>query len=148
MKNNLQKLPFKTFLKTFKFVPRVAVNLLVKNSSKQILLTKRAKPPFAGYWHIPGSFLLKGEKLADCIERVAREELGIKLEKEKVKLLGVFEDLDKDERGHIIDVIYCYQLTENNLSLKPIGDTKAIEFFSKLPSNIGFNHKEYLNNMK
>lgn len=57
------KLPLKTFLKTFKLAPRAAVSLLIKNNQGQILLTKRLKPPFANYWHLPGSFIIKNETI-------------------------------------------------------------------------------------
>ena len=136
-----KKLPFKTFLKTFKFVPRVAVNLYIKDNLDQILLTKRKIPPFKDYWHIPGSFLLKKERIKDCIERVAKEELGIKLRQNRIELLGVFENLDKDERGHVIDIIYGLKI---NSSLKSGRKSQFVKFFRKLPPNIGFNHEDYL----
>lgn len=80
------KLDFKTFLKTIKYAPRVAVNLLVKDQQGQILFTKRAKEPFKGYWHFPGTFIFKGETLMDCLFRLAREELGLDIKDNLLKL--------------------------------------------------------------
>lgn len=140
-----KKLPLKTFLRTFKLVPRIAINLLISDSKNQILLTKRAIPPFKSYWHLPGAFLLKDEAIHQAIDRIEKDELGIKTNGE-FKLLGVFEDINKDPRGHVIDIIYGCKV-ENNFSLKPTGDNKELNFFKKLPSKIGFNHQDSLNKL-
>ena len=149
-----KKLPYHKFLESFKYAPRAAVNLLVVRDDGEILLTKRKKPPFAGSWHLPGSFVLKGETLMDCAKRVAKEELGIKVE--NAKLVGVFDDIDGDPRGHVVDLVYqCYiKLNQKKPGLfkmarflKTIGDSVEIKFFKKLPEKIGFNHKDTLINL-
>lgn len=141
----IRKLPFDQFLKTFEFVPRVAVNLLVIRDDRAILLTRRKKPPFAGSWHLPGSFLLKGESLMECVHRVAKEEIGCDVS--NIELAGAFDDLTGDPRGHVVDVVYRCRI-EKGLALlrrarpfKAVGDTAEIQFFKKLPKNIGFNHR-------
>ena len=140
------KLPYKTFLATFKFAPRAAISLLIKNKNNQILLTKRLRPPFPDYWHLPGSFIIKNEAQMDCIKRVLKEELGLDLKNNKPKLVGIFDNINKDPRGHAIDIIYEI-VFPNNVKLKAVGHTKEIMFFDKLPSEIGFNHKEVLNKL-
>lgn len=150
-----RKLPYKKFLESFRYAPRPAVNLLVVREDDAILLTKRKKPPFAGYWHLPGSFILKGESLMDCVNRVAKEELGVKVE--NITLAGAFDDLAGDPRGHAVDLVYrCHIKIEQNLQKrpgllekgrafpKPIGDSAEIRFFQKLPTKIGFNHRDTL----
>lgn len=145
----VEKLPFDQFLKMFEFVPRIAVNLLIVRKDGAILLTKRKKPPFAGSWHLPGSFLLKSEPLMDCVHRVAKEELGCDVT--KIELSSVFDDLTGDPRGHVVDVVYRCRIAKGlSLSygkdspLEAVGDTAEIRFFKKLPKNIGFNHRETL----
>lgn len=142
-----KKLPYQKFLESFKFAPRPAVNLLIeqnvkfaKLNSRVVLLTKRKKPPFAGYWHLPGSWVMKHEPLADCIKRVAREELGAEVE--NIELAGNFDDIDADPRGHAIDLVYRCRIKSGKI--KPVGDSAEIRFFKKLPAKIGFNHKETL----
>ncbi|MBI2310132.1 NUDIX hydrolase [Candidatus Collierbacteria bacterium] len=164
---NPKKLPFQTFLRSFKYAPRVAVNLLIeqdievsqtsanvkfaKLNSKAVLLTKRKRLPFAGYWHLPGSFVLKGEALMNCVKRVAKEELGIKVE--NVKLAEAFDDLTGDPRGHVVDLVYRCTIKPDQKGQafpgkawpsKPADDTAEIKFFKKLPQNIGFNHLDTL----
>lgn len=154
-----RKLPYKKFLESFKYAPRPAVNLLVVSEDGEILLTKRKNPPFAGSWHLPGSFVLKGETLIDCVKRVAKEELGIKIEieKKRVEFIGAFDDITGDPRGHVVDLVYrCHIKTdqkrpglfEKGLAFpKPVGDSAEIRFFKKLPANIGFNHRATLGKM-
>lgn len=138
-----EKLPYDIFMQTFAYVPRVALNLIITNAEKQLLLTKRAKPPFVDAWHFPGSFLLKDESITECLSRIAREELGIEIVSTNTKLLGVFEDMDKDARGHVIDIMYGYELT-TLLPKTVVGDTKEMIFFTTLPEPIGFNHRDTL----
>lgn len=169
-----KKLPYELFLKSFAYAPRPAVNLLVTREDGAILLTKRKKPPFAGSWHLPGSFIMKGEALLDCAQRVAEEELGIEIEKKAKKIersstprgsdpngltglkseqntcafIGAFDDIDGDPRGHVVDLVYKCEVekgqTLQGLTLQEVGDTVEIKFFKKLPQNIGFNHRDTL----
>ena len=134
---------FKKFLETFKYAPRVALNILVKNSKGEILLTKRAIEPERGSWHYPGGFILKGETLHKCFERISSKELGIKLDFRKIKFLGVFENIDGDARGHVLDLIYEYKFN-NDIVFNLTKETSEIKLFKKLPARLGFSHREVL----
>lgn len=142
-----KKLSHKIFLESFKYAPKVAVNLLLKDKNGKILLAKRNKPPFKDYWHIAGSFLHKGERLIDCANRVASEELGINIKNKEKILIGVFDDISNDPRGHVVDIVYEY-IVEDEVKFKPKSSrTKEIRFFRNLPSEIGFNHRETLHKL-
>ncbi len=62
------------------------------------------------------------------------------------KLIGAFDDIIGDPRGHVVDLIYQIRpgLFKKAGPLKAIGDTAEVKFFKKLPDNIGFNHKDTL----
>lgn len=51
---------------------------LVLQCGPGIVLVRRVIPPYARKWALPGLRLLKGDGIDDCIERIAREELGIR----------------------------------------------------------------------
>lgn len=123
--------------KGFDLVPRVAVDLVVKKND-EVLLTKRKRKPFAGYWHLPGSFVLKGEKLEECAQRVAGEELGTRVV--AIKLAGVFDNIKGDPRGHVIDVVYECELAGEPSA---VGDTLEVGWFSRLPE-MGFGQGKIL----
>ncbi len=141
-----EKLPYPLFLKSFALTPRAAVNLLLENQHGEILLTKRAIPPCEDMWHYPGSYVLKYETLEVCLQRVALEELGLDITGMPYKLAGVFDDLFGDSRGHTIDIMYVLRLTDS-LELHTNKETKEMQFFSSLPENIGFNHRETLESL-
>jgi len=90
---------------------------------------------------MPGSFILKGESIGQCVGRVAKNELGLKIKLSDAKLLGAFDDLKKDPRGHVIDLVYGLTITAKP---KLTSGNKELEFFSELPRNIGFNHETTL----
>ena len=66
---------------------------LVIFDGKSILLTKRTRNPYKGYWHLPGSMIHKDESMINAAKRSAKEELGVDIKIEK--FLGVYESLDK-----------------------------------------------------
>ncbi|MEK6891248.1 MAG: NUDIX domain-containing protein [Nanoarchaeota archaeon] len=141
-----KKLSQKDFEKSFRYAPRVALNILVKNSNGQILLTKRAIEPERGSWHYPGGFILKNETINNCFERISTKELGVKLDFKKSKLLGVFENINGDARGHILDLIYEYKFTKS-IVFKSTKETSEIKNFKKLPAKIGFSQRDILNKL-
>jgi ADP-ribose pyrophosphatase YjhB (NUDIX family) len=136
--NSMKWLEEKEWQKSFELVPRVAVDLVIEKNG-QILLTKRARKPFAGHWHLPGSFIARGEGMEACARRVGREELGVEVR--KLRQVGVFENLVGDPRGHVIDVVYRCELEDEP---RAVGDTAEVGWFSKLPENVGFGQKEML----
>lgn len=138
-----KRLPLDIFLKSFENVPRVAINLIITDKENRVLLTRRNIEPSKGSWHFPGSFLLKNELIVEAQKRLAEDELGIKIENNKINLLGVFEDMDGDPRGHVIDVMYGLKV-EDVAEVKVTKETLEVKFFDKLPEDMGFNHKETL----
>lgn len=143
-----KRLSQKLFLKSFEYAPRLAVNLLIKNQAGEILLTRRAIQPQKGAWHYPGMFLLKSEKISDCLARLFKDELGMRCRKKmSLKFLGLFENMDKDPRGHVIDALWEYVL----LSVEKVtltSETREVRFFKSLPRRMGFNHRDTINKVR
>src|SRR3989442_2424280 len=44
----------------------------------RVLLTRRARPPYAGTWDVPGGFLEAGGHPEACLRRELREGLGVR----------------------------------------------------------------------
>ena len=82
-------------------VPTVDV-ILQKDSN--ILLVKRKKDPFKDHLALPGGFVNEGEKVEDAVKREAAEETS--LEVEPIDILGVYSDLGRDPRGHILSIVF------------------------------------------
>ena len=64
-----------------------------------VVLVKRAHPPIAGQWSIPGGVLEVGELVRDAALREAREETGLVVE--PGELLGVFDRVLRDAEGRV-----------------------------------------------
>src|SRR3989344_6948849 len=100
---NIKKLSFRGFKYIYSKVPRLCVDLLIKNR-KGVLLTKRDIPPNKGWWHFPGGTVLMGETLKDTVQRVAKEELNTRVKIQK--LFGFLEYTDGGGLGYPISAVF------------------------------------------
>ncbi len=136
-----KRLPYKTFRYVYSKVPRLCVDLVIVNNDG-VLLTYRQIPP-AGRWHLPGGTVLFGETQEAAVKRIAREELNLEVEIEK--LLGVINFDPKDykvEIGHAISIAYQIKILGGEIKL----DCQAsnYKFFGKPPEKIFKVQKEFL----
>lgn len=74
-----KKVPQNIFNYIEKHMPFSSVDMIIRYGDQGIILTKRSIRPYNGWWHLPGSVILKNEKMADTIKRSAKEELGIEV---------------------------------------------------------------------
>ena len=65
--------------------PLVLVSVVV-TVGDQILLCRRAQPPAAGLWALPGGFMECGETLDEAAAREIAEETGIRLSPRELRL--------------------------------------------------------------
>lgn len=101
-------------------VPRICVDLLVKNPSGHILLTQRTIEPYVGHWHFPGGRIKFRESIEDAIKRIGKTELGVDLTEEihngKVSMAGTCEFPDEYQKGqprHSISIVHEVQLQKD-----------------------------------
>ena len=140
MNAEVQPLPPDEFLRTFTLVPRAAVCLLVRDAEGGVLLARRAAGmSMAGAWHLPGAFVLRGEALDACAARVARKELGGSIVASRP--FGFFENLDRDPRGHVLDLVLEVELDGLPGMTE---ETDEIRFFRSVPEGLGFHHDRVL----
>ena len=66
---------------------------------REVLLVKRAHPPRAGEWSLPGGRLELGESLVDGVRREVREETGIDVS--VGPLVEVFDRVHRDVDGRV-----------------------------------------------
>ncbi len=112
---------------------------MIENPKGELLLLKRDKEPFVGYWHVPGGFLLKNEPIEICILRLAKEELGLTIDLKQTEKLGLFETINEDPRGHILH--YPVRIKLKGISNKnyfEILPRKTIPFHIKFLEKLGY----------
>src|SRR5579863_7359015 len=76
--------------------PMVGVGAIIIEQDR-VVLVKRAHPPLAGEWSIPGGALEIGETLRQAAAREASEETGLVVE--VGELLGVYDRMLRDDDG-------------------------------------------------
>jgi ADP-ribose pyrophosphatase YjhB (NUDIX family) len=140
----MKRFTLKEFKEIYSKVPRICVDLVVKNNKGQYLLTKRAIEPSKGMWHIPGGTVLYGEKLAETAKRVAQEELGVKIE--VTGQIGVTQIINPKVviAGHDVSV---QLLVEIKSPIKLDNQASEYGYFNPVPENTILEQKDFLNSL-
>lgn len=125
-----------------RIVPIPAVNAVIYNSRREILLTRRStevREP--GKWCLPGGHLDSGEDWIGALRREIREELGLRVKSER--LIGIYSDpkltitpevLKEGYHGQF--VVAVFQVLEYDGQIIPNEEVDQWAYFSadKIPS--------------
>ena len=117
--------------------PWLAVDAII-NFDSGIVLVKRKNPPYG--WALPGGFVEYGETVEEAVVREVREETGLDLQ--KIELLGVYSDPERDPRGHTVSV--CFS-AEGTGKLQAASDAAAVKLYEldALPE-LAFDHRQII----
>ncbi len=117
MKQRLNESTFKTIVAS---TPLVSMDLIVRNSSGQVLLGLRSNRPAQGYWFVPGGRICKDETFEQAFLRLTQVEIGQQIELSQATFLGPYQHLYADnfsgEKFSTHYVVLGYQL-ECDISL-------------------------------
>ena len=78
--------------------PLPSCHALVRNGD-QILLVERGRPPFQGYYGLPGGGMELGETVEEAVVREVAEETGLRVEISR--FLGYANAIERDEAGRV-----------------------------------------------
>jgi len=129
-----QKKEYDNFRKYFAFS---CVDLMIFDG-KSVLLTRRTRSPYKGYWHLPGSMVHKNEKMTDTVKRSAKEELN--LDVRVVKFLGFYESLDRYRH----DISHGFVVSVVGGNLKTDYQSSDLRFFERLPRQLIPHHRKMI----
>ena len=101
--------------------PALATDCVVFDPLGRVLLICRGHEPCTGKHALPGGFVKIGETVAAACRREVKEETGIEVA--KISLVGVYSDIDRDPRGHIVSVAFMTELT--NETPPRVGSTRG-----------------------
>jgi 8-oxo-dGTP diphosphatase len=116
--------------------------VIIKNS--RILLVKRNRSAFIGYWALPGGFVGIGEIVKKAVAREVLEETGLEVSPQKI--IGVYDDPKRDPRGHMVSVAFLCRIKGGKLRPQP-EEVEDIKFFSVLEIRklkIAFDHRKII----
>jgi 8-oxo-dGTP diphosphatase len=129
--------------------PAVTVDVVIiarPEDRPQVLLVRRKKPPFEGYWGIPGGFVEPNEPLETAARRELWEETGAA--PARLEQLHTFGDPGRDPRGWTISVAYLALLDAEDArdwALQAGSDASDVRWFDldDLPF-LAFDHADIL----
>ena len=133
----VRKAPEKEYNNFRKFFAFSCVDIIILNG-KSVLLTRRTRNPYKGYWHLPGSMVHKDETLYGAVKRSAKEELGLNVTIKK--FVGVYESLN--EFRH--DISHGFLVMPSKGKIRTDFQSDNYGFFAKLPSKTLPHHKKMI----
>jgi colanic acid biosynthesis protein WcaH len=97
-----------------------ALDIIIKNNKKQILLGKRINSPAKGFWFVPGGRVLKNEKLIKAFKRILKSETGISITSPQFFLHGLYDHFYKNNafgnaniNSHYIVAACCVDIDDD-----------------------------------
>jgi len=114
----------------------------IRSGTLTVLLVKRAIPPFAGQFAIPGGFVREDEDMEEAALRELQEETGVT--DVYLEQLYSFGNAGRDPRGRVITVAY-FALISPDRPLKAGTDAAEARWWEmdKLPT-LAFDHAKIL----
>lgn len=121
--------------------PRPTATALVLYRNR-LLLTKRAWPPYQGWWDLPGGFIDKNETPAQALVRELREETGLRIVLKK--FFGIYPGTypSKFEPFAVLSIVYL--AASPSEKLLACDDVAESRWFTKreMPGKIAFDSNQ------
>ncbi|MBS7247171.1 MAG: NUDIX hydrolase [Candidatus Jordarchaeales archaeon] len=117
--------------------------VIIGKDGESIILVKRLNPPFKDYYALPGGFVEVGERLEEALRREVKEETGLEVEVERI--IGIYDEPDRDPRGHVVTVAYLCREVEGELRAST--DAKEAKRFTLKEAaslKLAFDHEKIL----
>jgi ADP-ribose pyrophosphatase YjhB (NUDIX family) len=116
--------------------PKPAASVLIERDGR-VLLARRARPPFVGYWDIPGGFLDGVEHPEIAAAREVAEETGLRVR--LGRLLGIYMDRYGEDGDPTLNFFYLADLPQGGAP-RPADDVSELDWFAPdaLPDRVAF----------
>jgi 8-oxo-dGTP diphosphatase len=107
----------------------------------QVVLIRRGKEPYKGYFALPGGIVEYGESIENCVVRELEEETGLRTE--ILDMVGTYSDPERDPRGHFVSVVF--HLAKIGGDIESGDDAAEVKLFplDQLPE-MAFDHSQIL----
>jgi 8-oxo-dGTP diphosphatase len=115
----------------------------IRGGALHVLLVRRAAPPFAGRYAIPGGFVHEAESLEAAARRELAEETGVR--DVYLEQLYTFGDPGRDPRGRVVTVAYFALIASDETPLRAGTDAAEARWFAMdaVPA-LAFDHRAIL----
>jgi 8-oxo-dGTP diphosphatase len=125
--------------------------LVDTGTNYKLLSIKRLKDPFKDMWANPGGNIDESEKPIDAAIRELEEETNIKLNKEDLKLTGIFDKPFRDPRNKNC-ISYAFTAILNHYPKVIVGDDAGdyqwidVDYNGNVNVEMAFDHSEIIKN--
>lgn len=112
----------------------------IRSQSLQVLLIRRARPPFQGRWALPGGFIEEDETLERTALRELQEETGVT--DVYLEQLYSFGDPGRDPRGRTVSIAYFALVNAERVQVRAGDDAGDARWHAvnRLPP-LAFDHR-------
>ncbi len=127
-------------------VPRLCVDLVIRDEEEFVLLTRREQKPHVGCWHLPGGRVWKGETIHMAARRIAQREVGNQINiGECLGFLEVLDDPGDLVVCHSTSIVLACTLC---LNLIVPGTRQGFAWFNKIPVGVHPEHGDFLQQVR
>ena len=113
------------------------VVIYIFNRKGELLLFRRKKYPFAGWWEAPGGHINFQERMKEAALRELEEETGIVAGEDELKFVNVMDHIE-GKTYHRILISFAF-LLKNDTAIKPAEHDEYGWFsINEVPKNILF----------
>lgn len=122
-------------------------DLIIEVEPGKVIMVRRKIEPYADTWALPGLRMFKPESIQDTLQRVAENELGLRIAANKAKLVGQFVGRFKTEhQRQDLSSAYVVRALQGEVMLNEDHFTgyRIINRLSEIPAKTGAMYKHYL----
>lgn len=143
MRNKLA--PREIFEKILQYAVIPTFDLVIEYGDKGIIIVKRKIAPYKNQWSLPGLRMLKGETIDEALKRIAKQELGLKIDPGKKIFLGQYVGKFKTEHNRQdLSTGYYIKVSDNQKIMINQEHFSDYRITKTIPLNIGGMYKFYL----
>lgn len=92
-----------------------------------VLLIRRGRPPYQGWWALPGGFVELGETVENAAARELTEETGVA--NSDFELVGVFSEAGRDPRGWTVTAAFRARVDRFQTNARGMDDAAEARWF-------------------
>lgn len=122
-------------------------DLVVELQPGKIVIVRRKIAPYADTWALPGLRMFKPESIQDTLERIAQNELGLKIAARNARLLGQYVGRFKTEHNRQdLSTAYVVRASSTDIHINTDHFTsyRIASKASEVPIKTGAMYKYYL----
>ncbi|MGB8656197.1 MAG: NUDIX domain-containing protein [Candidatus Zixiibacteriota bacterium] len=149
MPKQLKFAPREVFEQILEFAVIPTFDLVIILPKGGVVIVKRKIAPYANQWALPGLRMFKPESIEETLLRVARAELGLKIQADERIFLGQYVGRFKTEHERQ-DISTGYAVAASagdiTLNIQHFTTYAVIGSASEIPRNMGAMYRYYLRN--